>query len=91
MNWDDVQEFYVFGNTGNTTVTTQDANKNGNLWTKVNVLPANNIYYEDTFVTTESDGVKGFVYSGSWDTVYSDDKQKADQNTETPEHQETKE
>ena len=88
MNWDDVQEFYVFGNTGNTTVTAQDANKNGNLWTKVNVLPANNIYYEDTFVTTESDGVKGFVYSGSWDTVYSDGEQNADKNTETPEHQE---
>lgn len=88
MNWHDVQEFYVFGNTENTTVTTQDANKNGNLWTKVNVLPANSIYYEDSFVTTESDGVKGFVYNGSWETVYSGTEQDANQNTETPEHQE---
>ena len=88
MNWDKAQEFYVFGNTQNTTVTAQDANKNGNLWTKVNVLPANSIYYEDSFVTTESDGVKGFVYNGSWDTVYSDGEQNADKNTETPEHQE---
>ena len=88
MNWDKAQEFYVFGNTQNTTVTAQDANKNGNLWTKVNVLPANSIYYEDSFVTTESDGVEGFVYSGSWETVYSGTEQDANQNTETPEHQE---
>ena len=88
MNWNEVQEFYVFGNTTNTTVTAQDANKNGNLWTKVSVLPANSIYYEDSFVTTESNGIRGFVYSGSWDTVYSGDEQEAHKNTETPEHQE---
>ena len=88
MNWDGVQEFYVFGNTDNTTVTTQDANKNGNLWTKVNVLPANNVYYEDSFVTTEGSSVQGFIYKGSWDTVYSRDAAGANQNTETPEHQE---
>ena len=88
MNWDKEQTFYVFGNTQNMTVTAQDANKNGNLWTKVNVLPANSIYYEDSFVTTESSGVEGFVYNGSWKTVYSGTEQDANQNTETPEHQE---
>lgn len=88
MNWNDVQEFYVFGNTEKSTVTTQDANQNGNLWTKVNVLPANSIYYEDTFVTTEGSDVKGFKYTGTWETVYSGNKDAADKNTETPEHQE---
>ena len=88
MNWDDVQEFYVFGNTAKSTVTTQDANQNGNLWTKVNVLPANSIYYEDSFVTTEGSDVKGFKYTGTWETVYSGNADAADKNTETPEHQE---
>ena len=88
MNWDNVQEFYVFGNTQNATVTAQDANENGNLWTKVNVLPANSIYYEDSFVTTADNGVQGFIYNGSWDTVYSGEEQDANKNTETPEHQE---
>ena len=93
MNWNDVQAFYVFGNTENTTVTTQNANQNGNLWTKVEVLPANNIYYEDSFVTTESsgvDGVKysGFTYTGEWKTVSED---KANLNDEKPEHQEDSE
>ena len=35
---------------------------------EVNILPANNVYYEDTFVTDESTGTVGIVYSGAWIT-----------------------
>lgn len=79
MQWDNPEEFYVFGNTERKTVTSQDANRNGNLWTKVRVIPANNVYYEDSFVTTESTGnenaVNGFKFTGTWTTVDDSDKE----------------
>lgn len=65
-NWDGFDTFYVFGATENTTVTSATANANGNLWSKVNVIPANNVYYEDTFVTSEEVGTAGIVYTGVW-------------------------
>ena len=90
MNWGGYDQFYVFGNTWRKTVLAQDANRNGNLWNKVTVIPANNIYYEDSFITTQDstvNGIDGFTFTGSWTTVYGDGgKEGADQNIETPEH-----
>ena len=88
MEWDNPEKFYVFGKTENSIIRKQDANRDGYLWTRVNVLPANSIYYEDSFVTTEGSDVKGFKYTGTWETVYSENADAADKNTETPEHQE---
>ena len=88
MQWDGMDEFYVFGNTWRRTVLAQDANQNGNLWTKVQVIPANSVYYEDSFVTVEGEnglnGVDGFNFSGGWSTVF--DGTDADNNGEIPEH-----
>ncbi len=83
--WGGYDEFYVFGNTWRNTVVSQNANENGNLWNKVTVIPANNIYYEDSFVTGQSNGandISGFVYSGAWEFV---NGENAGKNTETPE------
>ena len=86
-NWGGFDQFYVFGNTWRKTVLAQDANENGNLWNKVTVLPANNIYYEDSFVTTEDttqNGIEGFTFTGAWSIVGTDSG-----NTEVPEHLES--
>ena len=87
MNWNSYDQFYVFGNTWRKTVLAQDANENGNLWNKVTVIPANNIYYEDSFVTTEDttqNGIDGFHFTGSWIVVG-----KNNGNTEVPEKNES--
>ncbi len=87
MNWGGYDQFYVFGNTWRKTVLAQSANENGNLWNKVTVIPANNIYYEDSFITTEDsdqNGIEGFTFTGAWSVVGSDSG-----NTETPEHMES--
>ena len=87
MKWDGYDQFYVFGNTWRKTVVAQSANQNGNLWNKVTVIPANNIYYEDSFVTTEDstqNGIQGFTFTGAWSVIGTDDG-----NTETPEHVES--
>ena len=87
MNWGGYDQFYVFGNTWRKTVQAQDANENGNLWNKVTVIPANNIYYEDSFITTESttqNGIQGFTFTGDWSIVGKDSG-----NTEIPEHLES--
>lgn len=66
-NWDGYDNLFVFGKTTNETVTAASANTNGNLWSKVSVIPANNVYYEDDFVTDTTSGTVGIVYTGSWD------------------------
>lgn len=66
-NWDGYDKLYVFGKTTNETVKAASANANGNLWSKVSVIPANNVYYEDDFVTDTTSGTVGIVYTGSWD------------------------
>lgn len=66
-DWDGYDNLYVFGKTTNDTVTAASANTNGNLWSKVSVIPANNVYYEDDFVTDTTSGTVGIVYTGSWD------------------------
>ena len=87
MNWGGYDQFYVFGNTWRKTVHDQSANQNGNLWNKVTVIPANNIYYEDSFITTEDtdrNGIEGFTFTGEWTVVGQDSG-----NTEVPEHVES--
>ncbi|MCI6520287.1 VWA domain-containing protein [bacterium] len=65
--WNDYDDYYIFGqwNTTPEGVTTGD-----NTWTKISVLPANNVYYEDTFVTDKTTDTVGIVYSpDGWNTV----------------------
>lgn len=64
MLWDGYDSFYVFGTSTDATVTGASANANGNLWSKLSVLPANNVYYEDDFITSEATGTVGIVYGG---------------------------
>ena len=40
-----------------------------NTWTKVSVIPANNVYYEDTFITNNVTDTVGIEYGGNWTTV----------------------
>lgn len=69
MNWKGYDSFYVFGQKSDGTY----------AWVKVSVLPANNVYFEDDFVTTTDGKTVGIVYSGDW-TVNG----TASGNTETP-------
>ena len=89
MNWGGYDQFYVFGDTWRRTVLAQDANENHNLWNKVTVIPANNIYYEDSFITPESDtttqnSIEGFTFTGAWTVVGQNSG-----NTEIPEQMES--
>ena len=77
-SWDGYDNLYVFGETTNETVTSASANANGNLWSKVSVIPANNVYYEDDFVTDTTSGTVGIEYTRNWTTTGSKDG-----NTET--------
>lgn len=81
MNWGKYDQFYVFGDTWRRTVLAQDANENGNLWSKVSVIPASSVYYEDSFVTDAENSVEGFTFTGNWTVVGT-----PDENTEAPEH-----
>lgn len=66
MKWDGYDAFYVFGNTDDAEVIRHSANKvHNNLWSKVTVIPANNVYYEDTFVEANGANV-GIEYTGAW-------------------------
>ena len=67
MTWDGYDSVYAFG---------KDA-KGENAWTKVSFIPANNVYYEDTFVTKGT--ITGIKYDGNWTTDGTPDG-----NTETP-------
>lgn len=68
-NWDGYDNIYVFGKTSDADVKKVEANANGNLWSRISVIPANNVYYEDDFVTNEEDGTVGIVYTGDWETA----------------------
>ena len=66
MNWDGYDSFYVFGKwdaNSKPAVTTGD-----NVWTRVNVVPANNVYYEDDFKATVDGGVEIAYSDGNWTT-----------------------
>lgn len=66
-DWDQVDKFFAFGETQDTKVLQQDANQGTkNLWSRVSVVPANSVYYEDTFVTDTETGRIGIEYTGAW-------------------------
>lgn len=65
-NWNDVDSAYLFGQTNDSSIRKRTANKNGNLWSRVSVLPANNVYYEDSFVTDNNNGVVGIEFTNDW-------------------------
>ena len=68
--WDGYDTFYVFGESELSTITDYSSNRNGNLWSRVKVLPANNVYYEDTFIQSQNGVTVGIVYDGdSWTTT----------------------
>lgn len=69
-NWDGYDKFYAFGKT--TDANTEKINGNNNLWSRVSVLPANNVYYEDDFETNNETGTIGIEYTGNWTTDTSD-------------------
>lgn len=61
MNWDGYDKLYVFGK--------QIQEAEGGLinqWSRVTVMPANSVYYEDTFVTDSNTGKVGIEYTGNW-------------------------
>lgn len=64
MNWDGYDSLFAFGTDSSS----------ANQWARMNVLPANSVYYEDTFVTSESDGTVGIEYSDGWEVVGSEQK-----------------
>ena len=74
MNWSGFDTFYALG---------KDAaygdSRTDNMWAKVNVIPANNVYYEDDFTTSTSTGTVGIEYSGTWEVDGT-----SSGNTETP-------
>lgn len=83
--WNGYDTFYVFGNTTDAGVLGYSANDVlDNLWGRVKVLPANNVYYEDSFIQAENGVTVGIVYDGTWDTVGTDSG-----NQERPESGET--
>lgn len=67
MNWNGFDSFYALGKDA----AFGDA-RTDNMWAKVNVIPANNVYYEDDFITNES-GTVGIEYNGNWTTEQSQD------------------
>lgn len=65
--WNGYDDYYIFGQWNTTPEGVTTGNK---TWTKVSVLPANNVYYEDTFVTSAATGTVGIVYSeNGWKTA----------------------
>lgn len=74
MQWNGYDTFYALGGTGRE-----------NQWSKVTVMPANNVYYEDDFVTNIENGTVGIEYSkGNWEIVYDNGQNQGNDNTETP-------
>lgn len=70
-NWDGYDKFYAFGKTTNNDIIKTNGN-NDKLWSRVSVLPANNVYYEDDFETNKATETVGIEYTGKWSTVSSD-------------------
>ena len=72
MLWNGYDKYYVFGKWN---TTPEGVTTGHNTWTKVSVLPANNVYYEDTFITNTDDGTGtvGIVYDSENWTLVSDE------------------
>lgn len=65
MSWNGYDSFYAFGKVSDGTMVSTGANQ----WSKINVIPANNVYYEDDFITNIASGTVGIEYSGNWNMV----------------------
>lgn len=63
MNWNGYDSIFAFEKDST------DDTENTNQWARMNILPANSVYYEDTFVTNESDGTVGIEYSDGWEKI----------------------
>ena len=72
MKWDGYDNFFVFGKNSRV-ISLQEPHVSPNVWARVSIIPANNVYYEDTFITEESTGTVGIVYdaygSGMWNQM----------------------
>jgi len=97
-NWDDYDTFYVFWENVAASDTSVGDPVTGYGWSKVNVIPANNVYFEDSFVSTEingeavtdtGDGKVGIVFSDEWEVKFDGDQDEAPEdyteNVENPE------
>lgn len=83
--WDQAATIYAFGKWNKTSESYSNEITTGdNLWTKVNVVPANSVYYEDDFITSEADGTLGIEYTGGYSYVDSNDT-NAEGTTTSPE------
>lgn len=98
MQWDGYDTAYVVGaisdafRTAYPTAVDEATGANINyVLSKVSVIPANNVYYEDSFVSGQSNGnvdikiTSGFTFSSEWT------ENKGGSNTENPEDDETTE
>lgn len=68
MQWDGYDTFYALGKD-----TVLGDARTQNIWSKVSVIPANNVYYEDDFVTDNASGTVGIVYAGDWKVTTTND------------------
>ena len=75
-NWNGYDTYYAFGQWK---TVPEGVTTGNNTWTKISVIPANNVYYEDDFTTSTSSGTVGIEYTGTW-TV----EGTSSGNTETP-------
>ncbi len=75
-NWNGYDTYYAFGQWK---TVPEGVTTGNNTWTKLSVIPANNVYYEDDFTTSTSSGTVGIEYTGTW-TVDG----TSSGNTETP-------
>lgn len=75
-NWNGYDTYYAFGQWK---TVPEGVTTGNNTWTKISVIPASNVYYEDDFTTSTSSGTVGIEYTGTW-TVDG----TSSGNTETP-------
>lgn len=90
MQWDEPASLFLLGkNAAAETAALADAMEDVTtgdyMWGKINVIPANNIYYEDDFVSDDDTGVVGIEYSGNWTTsnTTNEEHHEGDENTTT--------
>lgn len=67
MNWNGYDSFYSFDNT-----------ENAFSWAKINFIPANNVYYEDSFVTNATTGTVGIEFSEDYEITTGTNSEQVD-------------
>ncbi len=77
MQWDGYDSFYALGKDNK-----YGDQKTKNIWSKVTVVPANNVYYEDDFITDKENGTVGIVYDGNWHSEGTSSNNQETANTE---------